>query len=41
MKIFGRKGLSKEMKYLVVIIVVLLILCLGFGYCLRFTRIEG
>ena len=41
MKLFGRKGLSKEMKYLVVIIVVLLILCLGFGYCLRFTRIEG
>ena len=41
MKIFGRKRLSKEVKYLVVIIVVLLILCLGFGYCLRFTRIEG
>lgn len=41
MKLFGRKGLSKEMKYLVVIIVALLILCLGFGYCLRFTGLEG
>lgn len=41
MKLFGRKGLSKEMKYLVVIIVALLILCLGFGYCLRFTYLEG
>ena len=41
MKLFGRKGLSKEVKYLVVIIIVLLILCLGFGYCLRFTGLEG
>ena len=41
MKRFGLKGKSVGIKVILAIIVLLLILCMGFGYCLRFTYREG
>ena len=41
MKLFSRKGKSMRIEIILAIIVLLMILCMGFGYCLRFTRVEG
>ena len=41
MKLFGRKGKSVRIEIILAIIVLLMILCMGFGYCLHFTRVEG
>ena len=41
MKRFGLKGKSVGIEVILAIIVLLLILCMGFGYCLRFTHREG
>lgn len=41
MKLFGRKGKSVRIEVILAIIVLLMILCMGFGYCLRFVHREG
>lgn len=41
MKIFGRKGKSVCIEVIFIIIALLIILCMGFGYCLRFVHREG
>ena len=40
MKLFGRKGKSIRIEILLAIVIILLVLCMGFGYCLRFTYLE-
>ena len=41
MKRFGLKGKSVRIEVILAIVVLLLVLCMGFGYCLRFTLREG
>ena len=41
MKLFGRKGKSIRIEVILAIVIILLVLCIGFGYCLRFTQREG
>ena len=41
MKRFGLKGKSVRIEVILAIVVLLLVLCMGFGYCLRFTHREG
>lgn len=41
MKLFGRKGKSIRIEIILAIVIILLVLCIGFGYCLRFTHREA
>ena len=41
MKLFGRKGKSIRIEVILAIVILLLVLCMGFGYCLRFTYREN
>ena len=41
MKLFGRKGKSIRIEVILAIVILLLVLCMGFGYCLRFVHREG
>ena len=41
MKLFGRKGKSIRIEVILAIVILLLVLCMGFGYCLRFVHRDG
>lgn len=41
MKLFGRKGKSIRIEVILAIVILLLVLCMGFGYCLRFVHHQA